>query len=254
MNQPPYGSGPGPGWGPANQPGPPQGPPGHGPQPFGAPPPPGYGPPGYGQPGYGPPGYGQSPYGPPKKSNAGLIIGIVIGVTVLGFLAIAGLGFYVAKNEMKAAETTQTIQSTDGISEIDVPSNWTVRTNLNEEADIQVGDKSDAEFLIVISESKDDFSPDFTLTQYADAVLGAMKTEGTITEMTVGAPTRLEIDSRKAIQYEISGTLKFVKIGYVITFIEGKKTLHQILVWAQKSRLASKKGAFQKMTESFRER
>ena len=248
MNQPPYGSGPG--WGPPNQPPPP---PGYGPQPFGAPP--GYGPPqGHVPPGYGPQGFGPSPYGPPKKSNTGLIIGIVVGVMVLGFLSLVGLGFWVAKNEQKAAKTTQTVQSTDGISEIDVPSNWTVRTSLNDEADIQVGDKSDTEFLIVISEPKDDFSADFTLERYADTVLGAMKTGGTVTDMTVGAAKKLEIDSRKAIQYEIDGTLKFAKISYVITFVEGKKTMHQILVWAQKSRMASKKSEFLKMTESFRER
>ncbi|GLZ31600.1 hypothetical protein Lesp02_37880 [Lentzea sp. NBRC 105346] len=80
---------------PPQQPGPygqqPQ--PGYGQQPYGQPPqqPGPYGQQPYGQqPGYGqqqpPQGYGQPPYGygpPPKKTNTGLVVGVIIGVLVL---------------------------------------------------------------------------------------------------------------------------------------------------------------------------
>jgi hypothetical protein len=85
---------------------------------------PGYGqnpPPGYGQnppPGYGqnppPPGYGQHPP-PPKKSNAGLIIGIVVGVLALigggigiaSYVAVSGLNRY--KQSAKTADAKNTL-------------------------------------------------------------------------------------------------------------------------------------------------
>jgi len=43
------------------------------------------------------PVYNQAMYGQPKKSNAGLIIGIVVGVVVLGFVGLAVLGTIVTK-------------------------------------------------------------------------------------------------------------------------------------------------------------
>ncbi|MQA26512.1 MAG: hypothetical protein GEU94_13820 [Micromonosporaceae bacterium] len=111
----PYGQQPGGGYGgdPYGQPGgppgggygdpygQPSGPPGggYGGDPYGQPSgPPGYGPPaGYGQPGYGPPGGGMPPpaFPPPtpKKSNVGLIVGIIGGLVALLCIGGAALVF-----------------------------------------------------------------------------------------------------------------------------------------------------------------
>lgn len=253
MNQPPYGSPPG--WGPPAPPGPPAGPPGYGPpqgygqpQPFGAPP--GYGPPGYGPPGYGPPGFRP----PPKKSNVGLIIAIVIGVMVVGFGSLVGLGFYIAKNEKKAAETTRTVRATDDKSEIEVPSNWSNHPSLNEDAVVQVGNERNDEFLIVITEPKVDFEPGFTVDRYADLALDAMKKKGTIRDLKVGKRTKLKIDSRDAVRNEVEGIFNVLSVSYAITFIDGDKSFHQIMVWAPRSRFESRKSEYEDTVSTFRER
>jgi hypothetical protein len=93
-------------------------PPGYGP-PQSAPP--GYGPasapPGYGQPGFGDPGYAPPP--PPKKSNMGLIIGLVGGVVaILLCVGLLGTGYLVFFNKPSppttGSSTTSGSTSTSG--------------------------------------------------------------------------------------------------------------------------------------------
>ncbi|WP_155374120.1 hypothetical protein [Catellatospora vulcania] len=58
----------------------------------------------YGTPAYGTPAYQPSPVQPPKKSKAGLIIGIIVGIVLL-LCAICGVGAYYLYN--KADEAIQ---------------------------------------------------------------------------------------------------------------------------------------------------
>jgi hypothetical protein len=107
QGQPGYGQQPGgqPGYG--QQPG---GQPGYGPQPGGQP---GYGPqpggqPQYGQPQYGQPGpYGQPPY-PPRKSNTGLIVGLVGGAMALVVLLVV-VGVVLASSGKEYQVTTPSV-------------------------------------------------------------------------------------------------------------------------------------------------
>ncbi|GAA1699859.1 hypothetical protein [Fodinicola feengrottensis] len=77
--------------------------------------PPGYGPasapPGYGQPAFGEPGYAPPP--PPKKSNTGLIIGLVAGVAALLLCVGAGtVGYFVVFRGTPAPTPSSTTNST----------------------------------------------------------------------------------------------------------------------------------------------
>ena len=111
-------------------------------------PPPGFGqpqypPPGYGQPQYPQPGYGQPMYPqqqPPRRSRAGLIVGIVGGVLLLCILACAGI-YFAGGNAFKnfgssilqsATQTAGATQATATVNETviyhdsltDTPDGW----------------------------------------------------------------------------------------------------------------------------------
>src|SRR5947208_3377992 len=141
MNQPPYNQPP---WGPPGQPQQPGWGPA-GPGPFGAPTGGGYGQPGYG--GYGPQ--------PPRKSNSGAIIAVVVGVVLLCVAALVGAGVWFAMRENDPAATSLLV-SDDGKSEMKVPPSWSRRTGLNSVAVLQAGNPAAEEYIIVISESKVD--------------------------------------------------------------------------------------------------
>ena len=76
-----------------------------------------------GQPGYGQPAYGQ-PMPPPKKSKAGMIIGIIAGVLVLVCI-VCGIGAYFLFNE--ASDKVDEIQASLGVTTGEKADSHTVR-------------------------------------------------------------------------------------------------------------------------------
>ncbi|MBK6513313.1 MAG: hypothetical protein IPG04_04115 [Polyangiaceae bacterium] len=273
-SQPPWGPPPGPpGWGPA---GPGQhgaGPHGYpqqqGPQGFGQPPsgpyagPPYGGPPGpygapYGAPpggAFGAPGYGAPMYmGAPQKSSSGkVIVALIIAafVVVAGIGALVAVGVYAAKKEASAGPS-ELVTASDGKTEIKVPPRWSTMTQLNDEANLQVGNAASEEYLVVISESKQDFAPEVDLKKYSDGCLELMR--GRIKNVSVSSPKNVTIGGRPAVQYELTGSVDLINIGYLVTFVDGQKGYHQVIAWTMKSMLSDKKKKLADVTETFRER
>ncbi|MGH7199460.1 MAG: hypothetical protein ACREJB_02575, partial [Planctomycetaceae bacterium] len=64
---------------------------------------------------------------------------------------------------MSPFETGTTTFSGDGVSQVSLPVGWSQQTGLNEQAALQAGDPTSQAYLIVITESKDDFSDDTTI-------------------------------------------------------------------------------------------
>ena len=225
------------------------GPPAAGP-PFGAPPPGAYGGP--------PPPYAHGPGGfvPPNKPNRGLLIALlVVGGLVLMCGAVGAVGATLAKRHAFDLVTDDAagheVRSASGDSKMQAASGWAEMTDLNAEADIQLGNKLRDEYLIVISEPKEDFTDDFELSEYAERVTSNM-----LGELRGGTKTdaeELKIGSRDALQLEMHGTIQSVKVTYLLTIISGKKQFHQIIGWTTKSRYDRVRPKIAKATESFRE-
>jgi len=211
-------------------------------QPWGQPP---YGAPG----GFGPGGFGPQ-YPPPKQTNVGLIVGLVVGGFVLLLVALGAAGFFIAQREEK---TPKTFTSTDGTTEVRVPSSWSTQAHLNDAASIQVANTSKEEYLLVLTESKQDFAPDMTLDKYANIIVDSMKTKGTVKGITVTTPVHIQVGGLPAVQYEIEGTIDYLNLRYLVTFVDGKTHYHQIMTWSLKSRFADNRAALLDATSSFRE-
>jgi len=59
------------------------------------------------------------------------------------------------------------VKATDGRSQMKLPEGWTVVKDLNEHADLQVGDERRDVFAVVLTEPKEDFAADFTYRDFA---------------------------------------------------------------------------------------
>ena len=211
-------------------------------QPWGQPP---YGAPG----GFGPGGFGPQ-YPPPKQANVGLIIGLVVGAFMVLLVGLGVLAYMVTAPENG---TPKTFTSTDGTCEVRVPPTWSKQTNLNDQAGIQVANTSKEEYLLVLTEAKRDFAADMTLDKYANIIVDAMKTKGTIKGITVTSPVHTQVGGLPAVQYEIEGTIDYLNLRYLVTFVDGKTHYHQIMTWSLASRFADNRAALLDATNSFRE-
>jgi hypothetical protein len=138
------------------------------------------------------------------------------------------------------------------VAEIVLPRGWREMEDLNEEADLQVGDLASEAYFVVLSEPKADFDPELGVEGHSDltreSMLGALKNP------EVSEPTRLKINGMDAVQYQIAGSTEGLRIIYFHTTIEGKEHFHQIVAWTLPSRLEANKPNFDAVLNSFRER
>lgn len=135
-------------------------------------------------------------------ATAGLILGyIALALGVMGIPLLVSM--IQSDRERLHRLATERKEIVDGKIKVTVPGTWTKLPGLNKEATLQVGDKRKEMYLIVITDVKTDLD-NFTLEKHHqlthDRLLQKMK-NASATE-----PVPLTIDSRPALQDELSGT------------------------------------------------
>lgn len=178
--------------------------------------------------------------------------GWLVGLVITSLLLLAG-GALVAvgawkgyQNGSTRAKTTEIITSSDGIVQFSIPSNWKNLTQLPEQGTIRKGNLSREEYLLVLAESK----ADFTGTLEDAAIAGIAVIKGTLTDVKCSEPTFLTIGRRQAVQYEISGVINQYRIVYLATFVDAPGSLQKILMWTMESKRDAALPIFKTVLES----
>ncbi len=140
--------------------------------------------------------------------------------------------------------------STDRQSQITLPKGWKEYRELNDAAEIQVANLAQSMYIIVLSESKEDFDK-MTLVQHS--TLTRKTLVKSITSSQVKGPERLTIGGNPGVQFEISGQFDNTKVVYLHTTVETPTHFHQILAWTLKSGFEKHRPEMQQVINSFRE-
>jgi hypothetical protein len=181
---------------------------------------------------------------------AGLILGYI--ALVLGIMGIPLLVSMIQPDRERLhrlATERKEIASDDGKIKVTVPGTWTQLPELNEQASLQVGNKSKEMYLIVITEAKADLD-DFTLEKHhqltRDRMLRKMK------NASATAPVPLTIDGHPALQDELSGTENNTNVLFLHTTVDEGDHFQQILAWTLKSRWEQQNQSLREITGTFR--
>jgi hypothetical protein len=131
-----------------------------------------------------------------------------------------------------------------------IPSSWSSQSDLNEKADLQVGNTLKQEYLIVLTEAKEDFA-----SMDAPRLLEHHVSK---LEQGVTSPVRVPLSMTQlgpypARQMELHATTNNLNIVYLVTAVEGHKSFHGIIAWTTKSRWAESKPVFEKALGTFQE-
>ena len=109
---------------------------------------------------------------------------------------------------MYAQDAEKTMLASDGKTQITVPGHWT-ELELNDVAEIELGNADDPAYLIVINELKEDLFG-WNIEKHSRVTLGGLL--GTLAFPTVEGPRAIKVGGSPAIQYEVSGALEGQKI------------------------------------------
>jgi hypothetical protein len=155
------------------------------------------------------------------------------------FLAAAGSSLLVLGCNLRNGDQPggpAVAKAADGRSELQLPDGWSVLEDLNDQADLQAGDKRRQTFAIVLTEPKKDFASDITYRELAQRKV--KKFQEALEEVAdKKGPTDVTVGGRPAAQYEFSAvaTKERLRLFYLHTMIDGNTAFHTLLAWTKYS-------------------
>lgn len=120
-----------------------------------------------------------------------------------------------------------------GLAQVRLPAGWIPATDLNEGSWLQALDPLRNRYLIVISESRDDFDPLMDAQEHSSRTRAALA--ASVRLLAVRGPTERQVGGFRAIQYELDALTDRTMLTYLHTTVEGRRAFHQVLTWATRS-------------------
>src|SRR5436190_5409018 len=167
-------------------------------------------------------------------ATAGLILGyIALTLGVMGIPLLVSMIQSDRERLQRLSTERKEIASDDGKIKVTVPGMWTKMPELNEFASLQVGDKGNRMYLIVITEAKADLD-NFTLERHhqltRDRMLQKMKNASATESVS------LTIDDHPALQDELTGSENGTNVVFLHTTVDDGDHFQTINAWTIKSR------------------
>jgi hypothetical protein len=181
---------------------------------------------------------------------AGLILGYIgLAIGIMGVPLLVSMIQSDRERSRRLATERKQIASDDGKIKVSVPGTWAKLPELNERASLQVGNKRNEVYLIVLTDTKADLD-NITLEKHQqrtrDRMLEKMK------NASATQPVSLTIDGHPALEDELTGTDKGTNVVFLHTTVDDGDHFHQILAWTLKSRWAKQNQLLREVTNSFR--
>lgn len=205
-----------------------------------------------------------SQHAPSPRKNSGvktvLIVLSIVGV--IGFLGIAllvgGVVYFVSKARTDSDQLV-VVNSSDGISSISLPSNWTQfpPSDRNADACIQRANMFSERYVMVISESKSELAAIFdpnsgeAIATYKDLVLDGL---GEALSLNRNSVSDVNLNGMQGFRGKLNGMVDGVDIVYWVSVVEGKNDFHQVHVWTTAAMATKNKPILFEVADSFQER
>jgi hypothetical protein len=144
--------------------------------------------------------------------------------------------------------------SENGQIQVNLPSGWSKTQGLNEKAELQVAKASNNMFLIVLSESKQDFEKagqKLNLQKHSDLTRGILLKN--LTNGQQSQPKSLTVNGKPAVQYEITGSIDKLNVVYLHTTVETDNNYQQILAYTSQDEFAKNRPEMEEVINSFQE-
>ncbi len=120
-----------------------------------------------------------------------------------------------------------TIRSSDDSLQVTVPADWGTQ-ELNDAAEIQVGNSEQNAYLIVLIEKKADLFG-WNIERHSFVTLGKLLSDVDVPK--IKGPKSMKVGDFPALQYEVRGASGGTNIVYLHTTLETPELFAQVLAW-----------------------
>lgn len=134
---------------------------------------------------------------------------------------------------------------------ITLPEGWTENRKLNSDAVLQLSNEKNKNYIIVISEKKEDIIKKLTLEQYSNIIKSSIYKS--INNAKVENSKNTRVSNYKGIQFEVIGNKDNIKIRYLYVVLETKDNFQQIIAWTLDSNYNYDKEKLLNIIKTFKE-
>jgi Tfp pilus assembly major pilin PilA/TM2 domain-containing membrane protein YozV len=155
-------------------------------------------------------------------------------------------------SSQQASVVSHWVASEDNLTKINLPKSWKQIPELSEEASIKYGNAYREQYMVVMSEPKEDFSSATDLQAYNEILL-EQNYRPNINNLSINSMDEVSFNDLKGLKYEIRGEVGNVKIVYLLTILEGENHFHQVLFWTLPTKWRSSKDVYEAALTTFAE-
>ena len=191
------------------------------------------------------------------------LIGLIItGVLGLGF---AGVVVYTAieaykKGAATAAKTmeekeeggkkNQLVKTDDKLLQFELPARWRTLKELPENGSLRQGDLVKEQYMMVLSQAKEDLEDDYNLSLYSEGCLQNIKEVSK--SFNQKKSRSVEVDGCEMMEVEVDSVIDGVKIKYLNGYLETETHYHQVMLWTLPTRWEKSKPIFKSVLSSIK--
>ena len=176
----------------------------------------------------------------------------ISGILITSPIALANNDdpFQIATPSLKETrKSSEIVEFIDGQFYVLKPASWSILDNLNDEADLQMGNLSQEAYCIVMSESKIDYDNSFTLEKYSELTSGFILEA--LANPTLSEAENMILNGQPAVKYELIGSINGIRVRYWHVSINTESHFHQVILWSLPSKFERNRADYEAVLNSF---
>ena len=155
-----------------------------------------------------------------------------------------------AQRKLKeASKSSEKIEFLDGQFYTLKPASWSILNDLNDEADLQMGNLSKQAYCIIMSESKIDYENNFSLDEYSELTSSFILEA--IANPSLSEAEYMSLNGKPAIKYELAGSIDGIRVRYWHVSIDTESHFHQVILWSLPSKFEGNRADYEAVLNSF---
>jgi len=137
-----------------------------------------------------------------------------------------------------------------GKYQVTCPASWSIRKDLNDQADFQAGNLFREAYMIILTEPASEFPRGVGLSDFADLIEANLAAN--IKNAKISPHLETQVNGMDAIHFTMRGKVEGTDVIYWIHAIKSPDDYHQVLQWSLASRFQSNRDDFRSAIHSFR--